>query len=100
MYSYWETGDWDAYIWYWTGEPDPNYQLSAFIRIMWQDLSDGCWKNAEYDALFKKQQTSSTATSGKRSSFDDAQALIYAESSVDRTCLPEQHRGLPQRLGH
>ena len=55
MYSYWETGNWDAYIWYWTGEPDPNYQLSAFTTGMCKNLSDGCWSNAKYDAMFEKQ---------------------------------------------
>jgi peptide/nickel transport system substrate-binding protein len=56
MYSYWSEGNWDAYIWYWTGEPDPNYQLSVFTSDQCGDLSDGCWSNSEYDQLFAEQQ--------------------------------------------
>ena len=56
MYSYWSDGNWDAYIWYWTGEPDPNYQLSVFTSDQCGDLSDGCWSNSEYDKLFAEQQ--------------------------------------------
>ncbi len=56
MYSYWNQGDWDAYIWYWTGEPDPDYQLSTLDSKQCGNLSDGCWSNPQYDALFAQQE--------------------------------------------
>jgi peptide/nickel transport system substrate-binding protein len=57
MYDLQQAGDFDAYIWYWSGDPDPNYQLSVFTSSACHDLSDGCWKDPAYDALFDKQHT-------------------------------------------
>ncbi len=55
VYDMQQSGDFDAYIWYWSGDPDPNYQLSVFTSDQCGDLSDGCWKDATYDALFAQQ---------------------------------------------
>jgi len=79
MYDYWEAGNFDAYIWYWTGDPDPNYQLSVFTTDECLSLSDGCWSNTEYDAMFEEQQT--MMDQDKREQVvHDMQALIYEES--------------------
>jgi peptide/nickel transport system substrate-binding protein len=56
MYDLQQAGDFDAYIWYWSGDPDPNYQLSVFASSACPDLSDGCWKDPTYDAMFEQQQ--------------------------------------------
>lgn len=74
MYSYWSAGDWDAYIWYWTGEPDPNYQLSAFTTDQCRNLSDGCWSNTEYDSLFEEQQPMVDP--------DERQALVHEMQQI------------------
>ena len=55
LYDMQQAGDFDAYIWYWSGDPDPNYQLSVFTTSSCLDLSDGCWSDPTYDALFAKQ---------------------------------------------
>lgn len=78
MYSFWETGNWDAYIWYWTGEPDPNYQLSAFASSTCGSLSDGCWSNPEYDKLYEKQANIVDPDERQKVVFD-AEKLIYEE---------------------
>lgn len=78
MYSYWNTGDWDAYIWYWTGEPDPDYQLSTLATDQCQNLSDGCWSNAEYDKLFEAQEKTVDPVQ-RQAIVHDALALSYAE---------------------
>jgi peptide/nickel transport system substrate-binding protein len=78
MYSYWNTGDWDAYIWYWTGEPDPNYQLTTLTTNQCKELSDGCWSNAEYDALVKQQETI-VDPDERQAVVHQALALSYAE---------------------
>ena len=57
MYDLQQAGDFDAYIWYWSGDPDPNYQLSVFTSSACHDLSDGCWSDPTYDALYQKQKT-------------------------------------------
>jgi len=51
------SGNFDAYIWYWSGDPDPNYQLSAFTTAQCGGLSDGCFSDPIYDAMFVKQGT-------------------------------------------
>lgn len=56
MYDIWATGDWDAYIWYWYGDPDPNYQLSVFASDQCGGWSDGCFSDPEYDRLYEKQR--------------------------------------------
>jgi peptide/nickel transport system substrate-binding protein len=56
MNDYWGTGNWDAYIWYWSGDPDPNYQLFVFSSEQCGSWSDGCWKNPEFDALYEEQR--------------------------------------------
>jgi peptide/nickel transport system substrate-binding protein len=58
MYDIQQSGDFDAYIWYWSGDPDPNYQLSVFTSAQCGHggLSDGCWQDPKYDAMFVQQQ--------------------------------------------
>jgi peptide/nickel transport system substrate-binding protein len=79
MYDYWEAGNFDAYIWYWTGDPDPNYQLSVFTTDECLQLSDGCWSNEEYDAMFEEQQTMMDQEA-RQQVVHDMQALIYEET--------------------
>lgn len=78
MYSYWKAGDWDAYIWYWTGEPDPNYQLTTLMSDQCGELSDGCWSNPDYDALVKEQETIIDPDE-RQAVVQEALALSYAE---------------------
>jgi len=56
MYDIWGNGDFDAYIWYWYGDPDPNYQLSVFASDQCGGWSDGCFADPEFDALYEAQQ--------------------------------------------
>ncbi len=55
--DFWGSGDFDAYIWYWSGDPDPNYQLSIFTSGQCGGWSDGCWADPAYDALYQEQRT-------------------------------------------
>jgi peptide/nickel transport system substrate-binding protein len=56
MNDFWGSGDFDAYIWYWSGDPDPNYQLSIFTSGQCGGWSDGCWADPTYDALYQEQR--------------------------------------------
>jgi peptide/nickel transport system substrate-binding protein len=56
MGDYWGAGNFDAYIWYWSGDPDPDYQLSVFTTAQCGDWSDGCWSDPTYDALYEEQR--------------------------------------------
>ena len=55
MNDYWGAGNFDAYIWYWTGDPDPNYQLFVFTSEQCGSWSDGCWKDPKFDAMYEQQ---------------------------------------------
>jgi len=57
MNDYWGSGNFDAYIWYWSGDPDPNYQLFVFTSDQCGSWSDGCWKDSHYDKLYQEQHT-------------------------------------------
>ena len=57
MNDYWGSGNFDAYIWYWSGDPDPNYQLFVFTSAQCGAWEDGCWKNAQFDKLYEEQHT-------------------------------------------
>lgn len=57
MNDYWGAGNFDAYIWYWSGDPDPNYQLFVFTSEQCGAWSDGCWKDPEFDALYEEQRS-------------------------------------------
>jgi peptide/nickel transport system substrate-binding protein len=79
MYSYWNTGDWDAYIWYWTGEPDPNYQLTTLMSDQCGELSDGCWSNPQYDKLVREQKKI-VDPDERQKVVEEALAISYTEA--------------------
>ena len=56
MNDYWGAGSFDAYIWYWSGNPDPNYQLFVFTSDQCGAWSDGCWSDPKFDALYRQQR--------------------------------------------
>jgi len=57
MNDYWYSGNFDAYIWYWSGDPDPNYQLFVFTSEQCGSWSDGCWQDKHFDELYEQQRT-------------------------------------------
>ncbi len=57
MNDYWYSGNFDAYIWYWSGDPDPNYQLFVFTSEQCGSWSDGCWQDKHFDDLYEQQRT-------------------------------------------
>ncbi len=56
MNDYWGTGDFDMYIWYWSGDPDPDYQLSVFTSGLCGVWSDGCWSDPAFDEMYEEQR--------------------------------------------
>ena len=81
MYDLQQTGNFDAYIWYWCGDPDPNYQLSVFSTSQTGKagdghLSDGNWSDPAYDVLFQKQSTMLDPKARQKVVFE-AQQYVY-----------------------
>jgi peptide/nickel transport system substrate-binding protein len=56
-YDLWFSGAWDAYVWDWCPDPDPDFMLSVFTTSQCLGWSDGCYSNPEYDKLYSLQQT-------------------------------------------
>jgi peptide/nickel transport system substrate-binding protein len=55
-YVEWENGTFDAYIWSWGGDPDPDFNMSVYISSQCLGWSDGCYSNPELDKLYEEQR--------------------------------------------
>ncbi len=44
-YEEWENGTFDAYIWSWGGDPDPDFNMSIYTTDSCLAWSDGCWSD-------------------------------------------------------
>jgi len=92
MYGLQQAGDFDAYIWYWCGDPDPNYQLSVFSSSQAgvdgdYHLSDGNWSDPQYDALYEEQRTILDPAERQKVVFE-AQQYIYDQVPVIALVYP------------
>ncbi|MGZ8566398.1 MAG: ABC transporter substrate-binding protein [Actinomycetota bacterium] len=74
MNEVWGSGDFDAYIWYWSGDPDPDYQLSVFTSDLCGSYSDGCFSDPAYDRLYEEQ----------RGIMDPAERLLVVQEAQRR----------------
>lgn len=74
-YELWYTGEWDAYVWDWCPDPDPDFMLSVFVTDQCLGWSDGCWTNPEYDALYTRQQGEMDRTQ-RKATIDQMQLMI------------------------
>ena len=68
----------DAYIWYWSGDQDPNYILGVMTTDQIKGWNDPYWSNATYDELYIVQMTQS-GTDRQKTVFD--MERIWYESS-------------------
>ena len=76
MGDYWTSGDFDMYIWYWSGDPDPDYQLWVFASGQCGVWSDGCWVDPRYDRLYEAQRTILDRAQ-RREAVYEAQRYVY-----------------------
>jgi len=65
----------------WTGDVDPNWIFSIFTTEQIGDWSACYWSNAEFDELYKAQQTELDEQTRKEM-FWEMQRLLYEESPV------------------
>jgi peptide/nickel transport system substrate-binding protein len=78
MNDYWGAGNFDAYIWYWSGDPDPNYQLFVFTSEQCGAWSDGCWKDPTFDSLYEEQRETFDREARQEIVFE-AQRRVYEQ---------------------
>jgi peptide/nickel transport system substrate-binding protein len=77
-YSLWADGDFDAYIWDWGGDPDPDFILSIFTTHSCLEWSDGCYSNASYDKMYEHQKSIFNFTD-RKAYIDQMQQLLYEQ---------------------
>jgi len=77
-YDLWRSGDFDAYIWGWTPDPDPNFILSIFTTDECLSWSDGCFTDPEYDEMYEAQQRAESLEERKEI-VNEAQQFVYDE---------------------
>jgi peptide/nickel transport system substrate-binding protein len=77
-YVLWEEGDYDAYIWGWGGDPDPDFILSIFTTDQCLSWSDGCYSDPEYDQMYLEQR-SIFDPEERREFINEMQAHIYEQ---------------------
>ena len=77
-YALWADGDFDAYIWSWGGDPDPDFILSIFTTHQCLSWSDGCYSDPQYDKWYSQQQ--SIFDHNERKAFiDNMQDYVYKQ---------------------
>jgi peptide/nickel transport system substrate-binding protein len=54
--------DWDLFIWYWTYDVDPQFQMSIYTPQQIEGWNDCCWTDPEYTRLNALQSTDLSAT--------------------------------------
>jgi len=88
MNDFWAAGNFDAYIWYWSGDPDPNYQLFVFTSDQCGAWEDGCWKDPAFDAMYAKQSTTmdrqarlSIVQQAQQEAYDQIPSVVLAYPS-------------------
>ncbi len=99
MNDYWGAGNFDAYIWYWSGDPDPNYQLFVFTSEQCGAWSDGCWQDPTFDALYEEQRNDVRPGSPPGARVRGPATGVRTDPRR-RARLPRVAAGLPQRPLH
>jgi len=89
-YEEWENGTFDAYIWGWGGDPDPDFNMSVYISSQCLGWSDGCYSNPELDQLYDEQ----------RQTFDRAarQEIVHEFQQIHYEEVPEVVLVYPQTI--
>ena len=74
----------DTYIWYWSGDPDPNYLLSIESGYTLDGWNDNYWNNATYNQLYVEHlaatdptQRQSIVRTAEKLNYESAAYIIY-----------------------
>jgi peptide/nickel transport system substrate-binding protein len=77
----WKYGTFDAYVWDWGGDPDPDFNMSLYTTDQCLGWSDGCFSSPTLDKLYEEQ----------RRTFDRKarQAIVYDFERAHYEEIPE-----------
>jgi len=76
----WTTTGFDTFIWYWSADIDPNYQLFVVTRAAWGGWSDCGYYNPAYDENYTKSVVTLDWTERKNYT-DNCQRIYYNDSA-------------------
>ena len=68
--------DYDLFIWYWTQDVDPQFQLSIYTPEQIEGWNDCLWTDPEYSKLNDEQSTT-IGFDGRKPIIDQMQQLFY-----------------------
>lgn len=77
-YDLWAIGDFDAYVWDWCPDPDPDFMMSVFTTEQCLGWSDGCWSDPRFDELYDLQQTQ-LKRADREATIDEMQLMLAEE---------------------
>jgi len=72
-------GNYDIYMWGWTGDPDPNSLLGFFTTDQIGSSSDSYYSNPHYDELYTQQKSESDPAK-RKAILAEMQNLVYDEA--------------------
>ena len=77
-------GQTDTYIWYWSGDPDPNYLLSIESGYTLDGWNDNFWNNRTYNQLYvdhlaatNRTERQSIVRAAEKLNYESATYIIY-----------------------
>jgi len=73
------TPNMDLFVYNWTGDVDPDFMLSIFLRSQIGDWSDCAWWSPQYDTLYTEQAATIDPTQ-RKALIDEMQQIVYKES--------------------
>jgi peptide/nickel transport system substrate-binding protein len=81
--------NYDTFIWYWTGDPDPYFNVTVPTSGQVEGWNDTCWTNPQYDKL-AVQQAQTIDFAKRKAIIDQMQQVIFAGSPYLVFTYPSQ----------
>ncbi|MEE4276081.1 MAG: ABC transporter substrate-binding protein [Thermoleophilia bacterium] len=83
--DWYDSFNYDVYLWSWGGDIDPGFMLSCFTTGQIEGWSDCQYSNPEYDALYMQQQQAvnpddAADTAPRKAVTDQMQAILYRDN--------------------
>ncbi|HEY5471974.1 MAG TPA: ABC transporter substrate-binding protein, partial [Candidatus Limnocylindrales bacterium] len=82
------TPNMDLFVYNWTGDVDPDFMLSLFIKSQIGDWSDCAWWTPRYDKLYR-QQAQTIDPAARKALIDQMQQIVYKQSPYSVLAYPK-----------
>jgi peptide/nickel transport system substrate-binding protein len=81
--------DWDMFIWYWTQDVDPNFQVDIYTPAQIEGWNDCLWTDPEYTKL-NTQQLQTIDETARKPIIDQMQQIFYEAAPYALLAYPFQ----------